>query len=482
MFRMETDEMDKCLNMKQGCSMKTAEFQLESHTGGIRSPSPDRLSAWPADAEALQAGIQSLLLGLRLRGWLTNSEKRLLDLLAPENWTTFMCRDGRYLHPEGLDSLPMELADVPLSAGNAAIFTHRYGPSPQSHFDCQRIHAALLNPEKRPATVLGMFGSEAETPQRNQSHYFADLLLRFRQAANSIEPLVLKLEAALENKFPTAVINRASGRIVSINTAFHEALARHPEGIIDQEYSQLTRDLKGMTSDSLLKMHNINHAALNLTIVSMKQLQINKDRRHLTSYQFLTHRMRNKIAAITTAASCVEKAPTPQGQSDTSELVGMILKETSELDHYLTRLNLIVNHRQLETSRTSLKDELERAVALVNTCQEKDCVIETTGPCLSCTVTAALQAPTYLFEAILHSHLARSDVNSRTVITGEKSDSGDTLMIRFETEQTAPKPPLQMEQNWKNYAALLSDQMGIKIEQDSLSGKNKLVTRIHILC
>ena len=466
--------------MKQEYPMDATEFQIEPHATGTQTGIGLQTETPHDSRKVSQAGIESLLLGLNLRGWLTDSEKRLLDLLTAANCTTFICHDGHYVHPDNFDLFPVELIDTSPAAGSTAIFSQRFHPPQQSHPKCYRIHTAALDPRENPATILGMYGTEIETQEQESAHHFTELLLRFRKAANRIESLTTRLKTALASTLPTAVINRASARIVSANSAFCEMMAKQPRAVIDQEYSRLTGESKGALTSAAKRMDNIGQSALNLTIVSIDEPPVHNASHDSSITSFFTHKMRNKIASITTAASYLDTAFMAEEKPDKSELTRMILTEASELDQQLSRLNLLVNCQQLEPREACLRHELEQAVELVRSDQEETCLVEIAGRDLYDTVTSKPQALMFLFETILRSHVELSSCRSRTRITGNRSSTHGALTVRVETELAGQQHTAKMEPNWKSYVSCLADRMGLSLSQNNYPEERKLVTTINI--
>jgi hypothetical protein len=74
------------------------------------------------------AAVESMLLGIVLRGWLADREKEFLDNLAPDRSITFLIRGRQYLHPEGIELFPSQLIETAIRQGGEAFFSHRYRP------------------------------------------------------------------------------------------------------------------------------------------------------------------------------------------------------------------------------------------------------------------------------------------------------------------------------------------------------------------
>ena len=84
--------------------MSTPKLQFESESALLNNKVP--LYPHTSGTE-----IQSLLCGISIRGWLTNSEKSLLERIAPESGSIFLMCDGQYLYPENTEFLSRQDTD-----------------------------------------------------------------------------------------------------------------------------------------------------------------------------------------------------------------------------------------------------------------------------------------------------------------------------------------------------------------------------------
>jgi hypothetical protein len=122
--------------------MKTIEFQLESKphlTAGVRNRLP---AAFSLNGEFISAGIESLLIGQCLRDWLTDSEKNFLDLLVCDFAILFLIKEGKFLHPEGVELFNLELIETALRERGEAFFCHRLNLKNNSEKYHYKVHTA----------------------------------------------------------------------------------------------------------------------------------------------------------------------------------------------------------------------------------------------------------------------------------------------------------------------------------------------------
>ncbi|UCC44683.1 MAG: hypothetical protein JSU65_01780 [Candidatus Zixiibacteriota bacterium] len=429
--------------------------------------------------ETSHAGIQSILLGLRLRGWLTESENNLLGLLTCDGSTSFLYYDGKYLQPSGANRFSMEPIKTALSTGSAAIFSHREKSGNLPGGDPFRIHAAIIDPEMVKPIVLGLATPEIGRGAWPSSSAFDELLRKFREASAVVESVLPKLAAALEQPVASLLINRTSGRIVVANKPFCSIIRKDSEALVDREFGQAKQDLLSVLPGLSLEMKNLTRESLCLTLVRLRAGR-RKDQRRQDPFMvdFFTHKMRNKISAITTAASHLEAITSDEATSDLSELVRIILRAASETDHYLSRWNLIVNYGLLKPERISVDGELDGAVRAVSATINNNCRIAEIPTISAWLSDKPAHALMYLFEACLQSHLAKRTLESRTRILWDRRDIDGELIIRIETQLHQNDSRDRLNVNWKDFASRLADVMNLKLTQQFLPDQQKLLSEI----
>jgi hypothetical protein len=216
-----------------------------------------------------RAALEALLLGLRLRGWLTERERELLDSLAPERSTTFVIHGERYLHPEGLQLFPFELIEAAIHKGGDAIFTHRYRRDTNKASYHYTIYTAVINWPASPPLVLGFFGPDDQMKTPEVENRFHELVTLFRETYHSHHECAERLQQQLASDTPVIIVNRCSGRVVTLNEDAADLLHTDTIDLVDRELGEIRVQLGDLLPGHRLTMTNINEDELFLTIITL---------------------------------------------------------------------------------------------------------------------------------------------------------------------------------------------------------------------
>ena len=119
--------------------MTPGQFHLEAELADRIDTSRNDLRLYD---QATEAGIVSLLISVSTRGWLSDSEKQLLDTLVPSHCISFLMFDGEYLHPESVPLLNADQLEASYLHHNA-VYSHRQRLASGS-FTSSRVHAIRL--------------------------------------------------------------------------------------------------------------------------------------------------------------------------------------------------------------------------------------------------------------------------------------------------------------------------------------------------
>ncbi len=231
-----------------------------------------RLAAITTEFSTTEKGnlavVESMLLGIVLRGWLADREKEFLDNLAPDRSITFLIRDRQYLHPEGIELFPSQLIETAIGQGGEAFFSHRYRPE-KCKTDGYTIHTALINPSEPEPLVLGYFGPDSQLGQPEIKDRFYRLVSQFRQTYRLVGEIAHDLTGTQKSDVPTIIVNRCSGRVVSTNEAAEKLFRTSQQSLVDQEFGQLRSRLASVSYGRRMKMANISKGNLHLTIITI---------------------------------------------------------------------------------------------------------------------------------------------------------------------------------------------------------------------
>jgi hypothetical protein len=213
------------------------------------------------------AAMASMLLGLKLRGHLTDSEAEWLDMLAPDRWRTILVDGDDYLHPTGVTLLPRELINGDWQNQSDAVFSRRIAPDPGSTNGWHRLHTAVIRRDESRPMVLGFWGPEEKaTDQSAQGHFFTIVDL-FRQANREVEDSWSEIEAMLSDPAPTLLVNRNSGRVLATNPAVHATIGDRLGNLVDSEYGKIRAMITSMGCGRSIRMRNFRAAGLEFCLV-----------------------------------------------------------------------------------------------------------------------------------------------------------------------------------------------------------------------
>ena len=109
------------------------------------------------DAVAMRAA--SLLLGVQLRGELTNREREFLDSVAGDHALVFLVHGEGYLHPQDVALFSADLIDATVRMGRDAVFSHRCDSGADENAN-RRVYTGLIGAADDRPLVLGMFVPE----------------------------------------------------------------------------------------------------------------------------------------------------------------------------------------------------------------------------------------------------------------------------------------------------------------------------------
>jgi len=231
-----------------------------------------RLAAITTEFSTTEKGnlavVESMLLGIVLRGWLADREKEFLDNLAPDRSITFLIRGRQYLHPESIELFPSQLIETAIRQGGEAFFSHRYRPD-RCKTDGYTIHTALINPAEPEPLVLGYLGPDSQLGQPEIQDRFYRLVSQFRQTYRLVGEIAHGLTGTQKSDVTTVIVNRCSGRVVSTNEAAEKLFRTSQQSLVDLEFGHLKSRLASVSCGRKMKMTNIGKGNLHLTIITI---------------------------------------------------------------------------------------------------------------------------------------------------------------------------------------------------------------------
>ena len=432
------------------------------------------------DSDTSPGDIETLLLGLRLRGNITPDDEDLLRSMTDQSSILFLHRDGSFFNNSEWEISAKEVIATALNSRCTAIFSHRFSLTDVASKNCHRVQAAVIDPQSARPIVLGTVSPDPGFADSRTERCFADLLSRFQAATADIDRQASELESAFQSELPNIVINRGSGRVLAANSAISTALGREADSLTGIEFGQLKPGIADRLSTSSMHMENIRCGTLALATVSFRKLPPKSSGERPSTNKFLIHQMRNSMTAIISAASCLDDSFQGDERSEQNELTGILAKEAARLDQDLSRWSLLFDYGGLRNRTLTIERELERAIEVVQSAQKQDCridVMTSVGPTAASFPEKALM---FLFEAALMSHLKQNLSSRRTDIQCSQNIHTRVFKVCFETFPAHSDEQLELDQRWQDVTGRLAGVMGIRLLNEQPPNSSRLVTDLEI--
>ena len=183
-------------------------------------------------------------------------------------------------------------------------------------------------------------------------------------------------------------------------------------------------------------MRNLCHSLLNMTVVSLRQKAVHSSRHHSPN-DFFAHRMRNKITAITSASALLDGVHNDTNDSEIPDLARIILTGATDLERDLSRWVSLIDYGFGKKQRTTIQEELDRAIRSTRFCTGHTHTIEVVTADTPITVVDAhKQSLMYMFEAALLSHLEPAKIASSTSIQCSRVYTPSQFTVCLQTGMT----------------------------------------------
>jgi hypothetical protein len=295
------------------------------------TPKPTRQVNRPA--------VESLLLGIHLRGWVTDREKEFLDSLAPDSSLTFLIRGKEYLQPEGVELFPFELIETAIQKGGDAVFTHRYQRTSHDASYHYTIYTAVIEGSTPNRLVLGFFGPDDRLRLPDTENRFHKLVTLFREACRSHHRFAKKLLQGLESHTPTILVNRCSGRVVVLNEAAAKLLQQNLRSLVDLEFGEVKTQLLSILPGHRLTMTNINEDELYLTIISVTSAERPSGYSNPGATDKMLQEIHNKLSEMTLITKNLQSLCRRIKNDEAAALSQQLIEVIEELDLSRTKLS-----------------------------------------------------------------------------------------------------------------------------------------------
>ncbi len=253
--------------------------------------------------DAIMAGVIDLMVGVSMRGWLTDHEMNFLDNLGMERGATFLIRDGQYLHPNEVELFPMEIIKASIRQGGDAIFSHRL-TEPKTK--TTHVHTAIVSDSSTHTDILGFIGPDELLPTKKTEDWFCHLVELFRDASKQTNSAIATLKDHLTDSTAMIVINRSSGRVLYINNHAEDLLGIEAKEVTGSEYGRIRHLLRRSLTSHKITIDNLEFGELYLSTVTLSPVMI-KTTNTTTNNATLRGALREQISVLQTATDQIEQ-------------------------------------------------------------------------------------------------------------------------------------------------------------------------------
>ncbi|NOY89471.1 MAG: hypothetical protein GXO93_08835, partial [FCB group bacterium] len=310
--------------------------------------------------ELLLTPITSMLLKLRLNGWLSACEKELLDSLSPINALVFLIKNKTYLHPQNTELFDYEIIEMAGNQEGEAIFTHRYQSETNSdHHQEYKIFTSVINPDEKERLILGVFGSEHCLNSLNEEARFMKLVNIFRKAYRQVVENADKVAQHLQDSHPVFIVNRVSGRLLAINSGIEHLLGVSPQEFMEWEFSRVQKLIFNEWSSHKIKMKNFSIMGLELCEVTLSATPSENKPNY---YRHFIDEALNNLSKIKSAAIQLGSINELSLTEVKKSLSDIILNETDKTNNLLNNLKILFGFKENNYKRVNLTQLLEQTL------------------------------------------------------------------------------------------------------------------------
>lgn len=439
--------------------MNKSEFQTESadQIGSTLAIDP---SGEIIRLESFQASLESLILGYRLRGWLTDSEKTALDCLAPSHHICFLMKGEEYLHPVDCELFSHDTIRSSQSTPGEALFQHRWEPDNSSQRGAYSIHSAQINPYGETPITLGLLGPEADALAIRLKERFGRLIEMARHAWKESNPALDEIKKRFGNRNPYLLINRCSGRIIHASQPALDLFDCPAEQIIDQEFSGARPALAKLITSHRLKMTRFTIEPYLLASVELTNTSDAELIRESGLTTNLIHKLRNKLTSIMSASSylvsgtCLLEAKEEREMKEISEMIQI---EAQLAEKVLARMQLLIQYNDLAPTVSSLTKTLKQSAQGVSleTGDKFELIIDSKSADLS--VSAPPEALMTLLQTVILAHVELGATHAR--VKSAVGPDGPIIVFSSDLAHAA----LGSATLWSSYSRQLAELMDIRL-------------------
>lgn len=436
--------------------MNTSEFQIESADQLGATLIADKPREF-IKLESFQASLESLILGYRLRGWLTDSEKQVLDCLAPEHHICFLMEGEKYLHPADCELFSYDTIRSSQSMPGEAVFQHRWEPDRTSQRGAYSIHSTLINSSGGTPITLGLLGPETDGLSIHLKERFGRLAEMTRKAWKESTSALEEIIGRFETNCPYLLVNRCSGRIMHASQSALEIFDCTVEQIVDLEFSKARTALTKVIKNYQFKMSRFTtgqYMLSSIELISSSGAEPPVDSRLDSN---LIHKLKNKLTSIMSASEYIVSGANETEAKEIEEIGEMIQAEARLAERILTRMQLLLTYDDSTPVEMSLSEVINQSTLGLEFETDNKFEFRADPPPTDLMICAPTNALKTLLETVILSHVELGATSARLRCT----DGPDGPILVFSS--AVAHASLNSPTLWSEFACKLANLMKVRL-------------------
>jgi hypothetical protein len=188
--------------------------------------------------------------------------------------------------------------------------------------------------------------------------------------------------------------------------------------------------------------------------------------------------MRNKLASIAVASSHLGTVFTDDHPPDALELANVIESECSELGRHLDRMQLLTVEEDSHGRATYIMEDLNEAIERYTPEGEPPLSVAIEGSTTDRVARVPSSGLVMLVDAVLRMHGVTPDHSETTTVAVVEHPEHTTVTVR--TGINPSRPTFGCDQRWRQYAAELSQTIGVTLARVSSDSQSEHQTTLVI--
>jgi hypothetical protein len=387
--------------------------------------------------EDRQSLLGDLALAMQLRDGLNQHEQSLLDTLAGRDAVSFLIAGEQYLHPADTPLFAPELVETTRNMGGEAVFTQRYRPQSEQSENTYVLHSALVGTRGEHPVVFGLLSPEGATERTRQESDFCATACAFRRSFRAAETATTNIRRRLDDDRPAMVVSQATGRVLAVNRPLVRMVGIDSLQVTELSFEEVRELLARFVGRMRISLETLAVGEQSVSVVTFSRETAKATSEHKVT-EFFAHKMRNKLAGITTAASQWLSMKGETIDESSLELADIVLSEAAALNWQLDRLMAYLQSQDQPRRSIALSEELMLAIHQIRgIATDRQPAIEWDENADLGRISAPPITCCALFEAVLLRHLAAGRVPITISFDRPKKKPLLHLVVQSEYVQSA---------------------------------------------